>query len=85
MISGLRRVAAACSAWGSDTQKGVIVLPSDGNAVVASESLDPVLIISGPLGQSLLGDGVDAVHVAEEMDDMLGASQQRRAPGKAEG
>jgi hypothetical protein len=50
--------------------------PPDGNAVVTSESFNPMLIVLGPLGQSLLGDGIDAVHVAEEMNDMLGASQQ---------
>ena len=41
----------------------------------AGESLDPLLVVSGPLGPSLLGDGVEAMHVAEAMNDMLGASQ----------
>jgi hypothetical protein len=30
------------------------------------------------LGQSLLGDGVDPLHVSEEMDDVLGPRQQRQ-------
>ena len=52
--------------------------PLDGGAVVASKGFDPLPVLVGPLGQNLLGDGVDAVHVAEEMDDVLGPRQQRQ-------
>ena len=54
----------------------LLVRPAEGKAVVAGESLDPMLVNLGPLGQSLLGDGIETVDVAEEMNDMLGASQQ---------
>jgi hypothetical protein len=45
-------------------------------AVASSPSSKRTQMKHGPLGKSLLGDGVDAVHVAEEMDDVLGARQQ---------
>ena len=45
--------------------------------MVASEGLHPMLVVLGSLPQRLLGNGVDAVHVAEEIDDVLGTSEQR--------
>jgi len=51
--------------------------PLEGNAMVASEGLHPMLVVLGSLPQRLLGNGVDAVHVAEEIDDVLGTSEQR--------
>jgi hypothetical protein len=51
--------------------------PLEGNAMVASESFHPMLVVLGSLPQRLLGNGVDAVHVAEEIDDVLGTSEQR--------
>jgi len=44
--------------------------PLEGNMVVASEGFDPTLIFFRSLRQSLFGNGIDAVHVAKEMDDM---------------
>jgi hypothetical protein len=57
----------------------VLFGPWDRKVVVASEGLNPVLIVLGPWGQSLPRDGMDGVHhhhVAEEMHDRLGASEQ---------
>src|SRR6516162_11341555 len=51
--------------------------PLEGNAMVASEGLYPMLVVLCSLPQRLLGNGVDAVHVAEEIDDVLGTSEQR--------
>jgi len=51
--------------------------PLDGNVVVAGKGLDPLLVFVGPFGQGLLGDGVDPMHIAEEMHDVLGTAQQR--------
>jgi hypothetical protein len=51
--------------------------PLEGNAMVASEGLHPMLVVLCSLPQRLLGNGVDAVHVAEEIDDVLGTSEQR--------
>ena len=50
----------------------------DGNAVVACEGFHPLLGFTSPLGQSLLGNGINPVHVAEEMDDVLRARKQRQ-------
>ena len=54
--------------------------PLDGNAVVARESFHPLLVLVGPLGQSLFGDGVDAVHVPKKINDVLGTREQRDIP-----
>jgi len=55
----------------------LLVGPLEGNAMVASEGLHPMLVVAGSLPQRLLGNGVDAVYVAKEIDDVLGASEQR--------
>ena len=46
--------------------------------MVAGESFHPLLVFAGPLAQSFLSDGMDSMHVAEEMDDVLGPCQQRQ-------
>lgn len=46
--------------------------------MVASEGFDPMLILFGSLLQSRFGNGIDAVHVAEEMDDMRLSGEQRK-------
>jgi len=46
--------------------------------MVAGESFHPTLILLGSLGQNLLGDGINPMHVAEEMHDVLGPRQQRQ-------
>jgi hypothetical protein len=51
--------------------------PLEGNVMVTSEGLHPMLVILRSLPQHLLGNGIDAVHVAEEIDDVLGTSEQR--------
>jgi len=56
----------------------LFVRPLDGNAVVAREGFHPLLILVGPLGQNLLGDGINPMHVAEEIDDVLRPRQQRQ-------
>ena len=48
--------------------------------MVARESFHPLLVLVGPLGQSLFGDGVDAVHVAKKINDVLGTGEQRDNP-----
>jgi len=45
--------------------------------MVASEGLHPMLVVLCSLPQRLLGNGVDAVHVAEEIDDVFRTSEQR--------
>src|SRR5262252_6717784 len=52
--------------------------PLDGNAVVAREGFHPLLVFAGPLGQSLLGDGIDPMHVTEEIDDVFRPRRQRQ-------
>jgi len=44
--------------------------------MVASEGLHPMLVVARSLPQGLLGNGVDAVQVAEEIDDVLRRSEQ---------
>src|SRR6202007_1647464 len=39
--------------------------PLERNAVVAGESLDPLVVLGRALAQDLLGNGADAVYVAE--------------------
>src|SRR5206468_2574830 len=56
--------------------EGLVVGPFDRDAVVARKRFDPLLILLGAFGQRLFGDRVDLVHVAEEMDDVLGSGQQ---------
>jgi hypothetical protein len=48
------------------------------NAVIAGESFHPALVLVRPLAQDLFGDGIDAVDVAEEMDDVFRTGQQRQ-------
>ena len=43
--------------------------------VVAGEGRHPLAVLAGPLGQSLLGDGIDPMHIPEEMDDGLRPGQ----------
>ena len=49
--------------------------PLDGRVVIASECLDPVLILPGAPTQHLLVDDLHADHVAEEIDDLFGSRQ----------
>src|SRR5581483_2221106 len=51
--------------------------PRDRHAVSAREGFDPRLVLSRPLDQHLFRDGCDAVHVAEEVHDVLRPGQQR--------
>src|SRR6516164_9635207 len=54
----------------------LFVGPLDRNAMIAGESFHPPLVFVGPLGQSLFGYGIQPMHVAEEVDDVLGPRQQ---------
>src|SRR5437016_3332602 len=54
----------------------VFIGPAEGNTVVTREGFDPMLVVSRSLPQRLFSNGIDAVHVAEEMDDMLRTSEQ---------
>ena len=45
--------------------------PLNRDATLAREGLHPLLVIARSLPQCLLGNGVDAVHVAKKIDDML--------------
>ena len=45
--------------------------PLDGNVVIAGEALDPLAVLGGALAQDVLGDGADAMHIAEEVHDVL--------------
>src|SRR5215469_15937193 len=51
--------------------------PLQRDAMVASEGFHPMLVVAGSLSQRLLGNGVDAMHVAKEIDDVLRPSEQR--------
>ncbi len=44
--------------------------------MLAGKGLDPLAVLDGALAQDLLGDGTDAMHVAEEVHDVLRASEQ---------
>ena len=44
--------------------------------MIAGESLDPLVVLGGALTQHLLCDGANAVHVAEEVHDVLRAGEQ---------
>ena len=46
--------------------------------MIAGESLDPLVVLGGALAQDLLGNGADAVHVAEEVHDVFRAREQRQ-------
>jgi hypothetical protein len=43
-------------------------------------NFDPRLVLGRPLDQHLFRDGRDAVHVAEEVHDVLRPGQQREIP-----
>jgi hypothetical protein len=45
--------------------------------MVASEGFHPMLVVLRSLPQRLLGNGVDAVHVAKEINDVRRTSEQR--------
>jgi hypothetical protein len=60
--------------------QGLGVRPFDRNAVVARKRLDPLLVLLRPFGQDVLGERGDAVHVAEEMHDVLRPRQQGEVP-----
>ncbi len=45
--------------------------PLDRDAMVSGKGLHPLLILLGPFGQNVFGEGVEAMHVAKEMDDVL--------------
>jgi hypothetical protein len=46
-----------------------------GDFVVPGVAFHPSPVFQGPLGQNLRGDWILAVHVTEEMYDVLGAGQ----------
>ena len=50
----------------------------DGDLVVAGVCLHPSSVFLGPLGQGCFGDRILAVHITEEMHDMLRARQHRQ-------
>jgi len=50
--------------------------PLQGNLLFLGEGLYPAVVIIGTLAQDLFVDGLDLVDVAEEMDDVLRASEQ---------
>jgi len=54
------------------------IRPHEGDMMVASVTFDPALILLCPVGQSLLGDGVDAFHFAKEINDVVRPGQQRQ-------
>jgi hypothetical protein len=49
-----------------------------GNLVIPGEGFDPLIVLGGALAQDLLGDGLNPMHVAEEMYDVFGPRQQRQ-------
>src|ERR1700751_972349 len=51
--------------------------PLERNAVVAGESLDPLVVLGRALAPDLLVNGADAVYVAEEVHDVFRAREQR--------
>src|SRR5207244_10749897 len=51
--------------------------PLNGNATLAREGFHPLLVVSRSLPQRLLGNGVDAVHVATKKDDMLRTTEEK--------
>ena len=55
----------------------VVIRPLDRHAMVAGERFHPLLVFVGPLGQGLLGDGTNPLHIAEEVNDVRGTRQQR--------
>src|SRR6266478_9002416 len=55
-----------------------LLSPLDREMVIASEGLDPVVVLNGPLPQDFLGDGASAVHAAEEVHDVLRTGQERQ-------
>jgi hypothetical protein len=52
--------------------------PLNGNLAIPGEGLDPLIVLVSPLLQDLLGNGSDAVHVTEEVHDVLRSRQQRQ-------
>ncbi len=44
--------------------------------MITGKGRDPVMVLVGTLPQHFLGDGADAVHVAEEVHDVLRAREQ---------
>jgi hypothetical protein len=52
----------------------------DGDFVVAGVPFHPSPVFQGAFGQDLRGNGIEAVHVAEEMDDVFGTGQQGQVP-----
>jgi hypothetical protein len=53
------------------------VRPLNRNVMVASVGFYPMLVVSCSLPQYRLGNGVDAMHVAKEINDVLRTSEQR--------
>ena len=43
--------------------------------MIARERLDPLVVLGSALVQDLLADDADAVHVAEEMHNVLGTRE----------
>ena len=51
--------------------------PRDRHPMVARERFDPLLVLGGPLREDLFRNGRDAMHVAEEVNDVLRPGQER--------
>ena len=45
--------------------------------MVAGIGLDPLLVLGGALAQDFFAQRADAVHIAEEVHDVLRAGEQR--------
>ena len=52
----------------------------NGNFVIAGVAFHPPPVFQGAFGQDLRGDGIQAVHIAEEIDDVFGTGQQGQVP-----
>src|SRR5580698_4248521 len=52
----------------------------DGNLMIAGVAFHPSAVFQSAFRQDLWRDGIQAVHVAEEMDDVFGTGQQGQVP-----
>src|ERR1700691_436176 len=56
----------------------VLLRTHNGNLVIAGVALHPSPVFRGAFGQSLRGDRIYPVHIAEEIHDVFGTTQQRQ-------
>src|SRR5206468_3878696 len=56
----------------------VFLGPLDGDVMIAREGFDPLPILVAAFSQSLFGDGINSVHIAEKVDHMRRTGQQRQ-------